>query len=78
MLETRDRGPQKPCVSRFKVVGGVMVMSVSCFGKRVVVGNKKDPVTQNASGRGAGHPSLISCERAVVVVGRVSPPSLKT
>jgi len=37
-------------------------MSVSCFGERVVVGNKKDPsITQNASGRGAGHLSLISC-----------------
>ena len=54
MLETRDRGPQKPCVSCFEVVGGVVVMSVPCFSKRVVVGNKKDPsVTQNASGRGA-------------------------
>ena len=62
MLETRDRGPQKPCVSRFEVVGGVVVMSVSCFGERVVVGNKKDPsITQNASGRGAGRLSLISC-----------------
>ena len=34
-------------------------------------------VTQNASGRGAGRLSRVSCKR-VVVVGRVSPPSLKT